>query len=399
MKIVFFLTQDLSSPSGLGRYFPLAKELVKLGNEVKIIALHSNYKKIKEKEQIIDGVNVKYIGQMQVLKVNNEKIYFSASKLLFIMMGALFKFIFNALFLNFDVLVVGKPHPMNGIAGVIAKYVRKKTLVIDCDDYEAGSNKFQNKFQYPIVKYFEDNIPMMGDLVTTHTKFNKSRLINLGVLEDRIKLIPNGVDRERFNCFDVTEIESLREKLNLNGKEVVGFIGSISLKSHPINILLEACKMIIPYHPNLMIMCVGGGEDIENLKSIAHGLGIKDHLLMVGRVNSDKIINYYKLCTVTVDPVTNDDTAKGRLPLKMFESWACEVPFVTSDVGDRKYYLIDPIAGVLASDDTAKSLSDAIAWLLINKGESHKITENGKKKLKNFYWEILAMRFHTFLQK
>jgi len=34
MRILFLLTQDLESPSGLGRYLPLAKELGKLGNTV-----------------------------------------------------------------------------------------------------------------------------------------------------------------------------------------------------------------------------------------------------------------------------------------------------------------------------------------------------------------------------
>ena len=35
MRIIFLLTQDLESPSGLGRYWPLAKELARLGVVVK----------------------------------------------------------------------------------------------------------------------------------------------------------------------------------------------------------------------------------------------------------------------------------------------------------------------------------------------------------------------------
>ena len=47
MKITFFLTQDIESPSGLGRFFPLAKELSRLDHQVKIICLHSNYFSLK----------------------------------------------------------------------------------------------------------------------------------------------------------------------------------------------------------------------------------------------------------------------------------------------------------------------------------------------------------------
>ncbi|MAT42524.1 MAG: hypothetical protein CL609_09300 [Anaerolineaceae bacterium] len=393
MKIVFFLTQDLSSPSGLGRYFPLAKELVKLGNEVKIIALHSNYKSIKETELIIDGVSVKYIGQMQVLKVNNEKIYFPARKLLFIMMVALIKFIFFALFLNFDVLVVGKPHPMNGIAGVVAKYVRNKKIIIDCDDFEAQSNRFQNKVQYALIKFFEDRIPLIGDVVTTHTEFNKQRLLNLGLSSDKVKIIPNGVDRERFAQVDLKEVENLRQELNLTGKRVIGFIGSISLKSHPINLLLEACKLIIPRYPDLMIMCVGGGEDIGVVKGIANELDISKHLLMIGRINPDEIVLYYKLCYLTVDPVYDNATAKGRLPLKMFESWACDIPFVTSDVGDRKFYLSDPECGMLAMSDSPIELANKIEYILVNKDTKDRIIKNSRNRRKLFYWDVIVYDF------
>jgi hypothetical protein len=42
-KITFLLTQDLESPSGLGRYWPMARYLAALGHQVKIGALHSNF--------------------------------------------------------------------------------------------------------------------------------------------------------------------------------------------------------------------------------------------------------------------------------------------------------------------------------------------------------------------
>ena len=40
MKIAFMLTQSLDSPSGLGRYGPLARELARMGHAVEVFALH-----------------------------------------------------------------------------------------------------------------------------------------------------------------------------------------------------------------------------------------------------------------------------------------------------------------------------------------------------------------------
>ena len=58
MKILFLLTQDLQSPSGLGRYLPLASELSALGHDVYVAALHANYKSLVEKKYKIGGFMV-----------------------------------------------------------------------------------------------------------------------------------------------------------------------------------------------------------------------------------------------------------------------------------------------------------------------------------------------------
>ena len=54
MRIHFLLTQDLESPSGLGRYFPMARELVRLGHQVTISALHSDYANLKHKDEVVE---------------------------------------------------------------------------------------------------------------------------------------------------------------------------------------------------------------------------------------------------------------------------------------------------------------------------------------------------------
>ena len=75
-EILLLLTQDLKSPSGLGRYFPIAKYLVKAGFSVTIAALHPNYKSLTENQFIQDGVKVHYVSQMHVFKDENQTSYF-----------------------------------------------------------------------------------------------------------------------------------------------------------------------------------------------------------------------------------------------------------------------------------------------------------------------------------
>jgi hypothetical protein len=67
-NITFLLTQDLESPSGLGRYLPLAKNLSKQGILVSILALHANFEDLKDQTLLIDNVKITYVAQMHVKK-------------------------------------------------------------------------------------------------------------------------------------------------------------------------------------------------------------------------------------------------------------------------------------------------------------------------------------------
>ena len=82
MRILFLLTQDLESPSGLGRYLPIAKELNKLGHKVNIAALHSNFETLRQTQFEIEGVPVEYVAPMHVRKIGDQKRYYTNSELL-----------------------------------------------------------------------------------------------------------------------------------------------------------------------------------------------------------------------------------------------------------------------------------------------------------------------------
>ncbi len=107
----FILTQSLESPGGGGRYFPFAKALVRKGHEVEIIALHHDYMNVPKKVSVIDGVLVRYVGQMHILKRENQKIYFRTHKFLWVVIKGTWALFRNALNTKADVMVIAKRSP------------------------------------------------------------------------------------------------------------------------------------------------------------------------------------------------------------------------------------------------------------------------------------------------
>ena len=286
---------------------------------------------------------------------------------------------------------------MNSIAGLLTKYLRNQTLILDCDDYEAGSGNFQNKWLQKGVAYFEKQIPKRVQVVTTNTMFMKENLIHWGVSPDRIIYLPNGVDRERFSTPDPNKVDALKKELELEGNKVVAYIGSLSLASHPIDLLIEAFHIVRLAIPDSVLLLVGGGEDIETLHRQVDEIGISNAVIFCGRIPPSSIRDYYALADVSVDPVNDNAAARGRSPLKLFESWACGVPFVTADVGDRRYLMGDPPAGLLARPGEPFSLAQKFIQVLTNQVDIDMLSQNGLERVQNYFWDRLIQKVEGIL--
>ena len=199
MKIAFVLTQSLDSPSGLGRYGPLARELVKLGHQVELLALHYDWASLPQKSFIDKGVQVHYVGQMHVQKSGAHKTYFGPGKLPMVSLNATLKLARAVARSQAEVIHLGKPQPFNVLA---AQYGRRgRPLFCDCDDYEAETNKFSSGWQKSVVRYFEDSIVKLADGLTVNTHFLQERYCSLGFSAKKIQIVPNGVERSSSSVF------------------------------------------------------------------------------------------------------------------------------------------------------------------------------------------------------
>jgi glycosyltransferase involved in cell wall biosynthesis len=395
VKILFLLTQDLESPAGVGRYFPWARELARLGHQVSIAATHANYAGLQEKRFVTQGVEVNYVAQMHVRKQANLKTYFPPHQLMGIAMNATYELLKVAFNSKADIIQVGKPHPMNGFAGLAVKYLKNKLLFLDCDDFEMANIHFGASWQKLGVHFFETNLPKHADYVSVHTKFLQEQVQKLGVKPERIIYLPHGADHARFAHPDPRRVEALRSELNLAWKQVICFIGSLSLPSHPVDILLEAFQQVHTVLPRTILLIVGGGEEYDRLVAKARWLGLEEAIHFRGRVPGAEVPLYYQLADAAAEPVIDNTVGRSSLPLKMFESWVAGVPFITQEVGDRRRMLGDPLAGLLAAAGDANSLADALIKVLSDSELAAQLRERGFEQARKYSWENLSSQMET----
>lgn len=399
MRILYLLTQDLESPAGAGRFFPLARELVKRGHQVSIAALHADYASLERTRFTQDGVDVHYVGQMHVRKQGARKSYFPAHKLLGISLRAAWGLSQAALNTPTDLVHVAKPHPMNGLAGLLFHALKRKPFVLDCDDLETQNLHFSGAWQRRVIAFFENNLPRRADHVTTHNSTLAAFIENLGVPQSKISDLPNGVDIQRFVSVQPAHVQALRQTLYLEDQPVVAYVGSLSSPNHPVHLLLSAFQIVQQAYPHAILLVVGGGEDFDALLQMSHQLGIHGACRFTGRIPAAEIPVYYRLASVLVDPVEDNLVGRTRLPIKLFESWISRVPFVSADVGDRRRVLGDPPAGLLARPGDVEALAAEITRVLGSPELAASLVERGQQRAADYTWETLAVRMEVLYQR
>ena len=393
MKLLFLLTQSLDYPSGLGRYWPVARELARLGHQVSIAALHPALASLPGRVLSRDGVEVRYVGPMHVRQVGHERLYYGRAGLAWAVVRGTWGLTSQALLASADAIHICKPHPMNGLAGLVGRWLQGRRLYLDCDDYEAESNRYSSRWQKRVVVTWEDSLPRHARGITVNTRFMQRRLEASGIPADRIVYVPNGIDRERFARPDLACARALRTELGLGEAPVVLYVGSLSSPSHPLDLLLEAFARLLLARSDARLLIVGGGEDYQAIRRRVQDMGLAGCAVMTGRVNPDKVPNYYLIGDVVVDPVHDDAVACARSPLKLFEAMALGVPVVTADVGDRREHLGGNQAGLTVRPGSSQALAEGLLALLGDPGLRRALGDRGRELAERYYWDVQVHHF------
>lgn len=395
MRIVMLTTHSVESPGMVGRFLPLARELQRQGNDVQILALYHDLTGWNGIPFLAEGVPVRYVGSMQVRKTGNVKSYYSPLLLVWVVLRATLGFVLALWRMPCDVIQICKPHPQNSAAGWLVGRLRGIPIFVDCDDYEAVNNRFSGMWQQRITALVEDWIIRASDGVTAGNAFIGERSARLRGDTDRVVVVHNAVDRARFSGLDSPESLARQEELNLlhfgDTPRRALFVGTVSLTSHGLDILIEAWRRVVQHLPDSVLLIVGGGEDFDLLRTRAETIGDGKRVRFAGRAVAADIPHYFRIAQLSCDPMHRSLPAESSLSLKLVESLVAGTPCVTADIGDRAEVVSD--AGLAVSPDDAIVLADALLLLLSQPALLDALRSRTGPVSRGFFWDVKAPLF------
>jgi glycosyltransferase involved in cell wall biosynthesis len=177
-----------------------------------------------------------------------------------------------------------------------------------------------------------------------------------GASAERVHVLPNAIDPDRFRSPGPTQ--SLRARLGLESSIVIGHVG-LFYGWDRLDALVEVVKSIRDRHPEVKVMLVGDGPEMENLKLTARRLGMESAVVFSGPVPRDDVPAYIDAMDICVLP---DSNAFGS-PIALFEFMAMGKPCVVPDLGPMRDVIEDNVTGIMFPHGNYAALESALLRL------------------------------------
>ncbi len=210
-------------------------------------------------------------------------------------------------------------------------------------------------------------------------------LVSRGIRYEKLTPVFNGIHPENFTpCRPDTESV---EKWGLRDKKVIGFIGSF-FRWEGLDLLVEAFAKLAPDHPNLMLLIVGGGEEQKNLQQQVLSLGLKERIIMPGRIPHHQVKGVYAMMDIMIYPRYSVRLTELVTPLKPLEAMAMEKAVIASNIGGHRELVKHDTTGILFPAGDADALAKTITSLIDDKQKIKTLGKAGRSYvLANKTWE------------
>jgi glycosyltransferase involved in cell wall biosynthesis len=109
-------------------------------------------------------------------------------------------------------------------------------------------------------------------------------------------------------------------------------------------------------------------------------------VIFTGKIDPALIPFYYRLGEVSVDPKMDTEIADFALPIKLIESIAAEVPFITVDKNDVKVLMGE--AGMTVKAGDVKALAEGILHILQNPEVAFAMREAASALQPEYTWDV-----------
>lgn len=210
----------------------------------------------------------------------------------------------------------------------------------------------------------------------------KQDIINMGLKQEKIVVIPPGVDLEFFRP-DFTKKES----------GLIIHIGRLK-KYKSVDHLLLATQHLSQKRKDFKVVIIGDGDDLPRLKDLAKKLAVENYVTFTGYISEQDKLNYYQKATALVE-----NSIKEGWGMIVIEANACGTPVVCARSPGLRDAVLDGKTGFLYDYGSIEQLTEKIEMLLDNKNLNKQMGEAGIEWAKKYSWDNAAQEMMKIIER
>lgn len=395
MKILF-LTDNFPPESNAPatRTYEHCKKWVEMGEDVTVITCFPNFPQGK----VFDGYKNKLFQREEIdgIKVIRVWSFISANKgfvkrVLDFVSYMIMAFL-AGLFVKTDKIVATSPQFFTALAGRWLSFWKGKPWVMEVRDIwpesivavgASSRNKAIQFFEWLELRMYRS----ANQIVVVTDSFKKEILKKSHVDPSKISVIKNGANLALFQ--PVKKYEKLISKLGLEGKFIIGYIGTHGM-AHALDFVLRSASKI--RDKDVHFLFVGTGAAKEMLLELNEELELTN-TTFIEAVPKKEITDYISILDVGLVNLKDSQTFRSVIPSKMFELTAMGKPLLLGVEGESKEMLKAYKLGESFYPENELEFLRAIEKMKNSDSENW----NFEKFLLDYNRENLAIKMHSIL--
>ena len=196
-----------------------------------------------------------------------------------------------------------------------------------------------------------------------------------GVDPNKLVSIPNGVDIKKFSPGK----SSVKNKFK--DQKIILYFGRLHYQKN-VELLVKSFKFVKEKIDNVKLIIVGHGNHYDKLKKMSAD---DRDIIMTGFVSDEDLIDYMRAADMVVFPSRGENAS-----FTIMEAMACELPVVSSDVGNAKKILGDG-RGILLEKYIEEEIADICVDVLSDKKKAEKIGKTARRYVEKYHsWDVIS---------
>jgi glycosyltransferase involved in cell wall biosynthesis len=224
-------------------------------------------------------------------------------------------------------------------------------------------------------RMFARSVLRHSDCVTVLSKALAEQALLLGASEDRLDVIPNGVDTRVFRPSD--------EKR----EPIVLYVGSL-IERKGLRYLVAAFPAVLRHVPQARLVLIGEGPQRAELEKALDESGVRARVTWLPFMTQEKVRQWMRRARVLVLPSTEEGQG-----VVLLEAMACGTPVIGSRIGGIQD-VITPQVGALVPPADPSALADSTVRLMRDMDRWDAASKAARRRAVQMYdWNQIAVRF------